>query len=137
MADAVEKVLPAAIGVSRAWHDTSSKRSIIKVARRPTSLTKATILDKLKAPKEVCPNIRVLVFSNKPTPKWGNAGNSNQDLPRVTMGYAMIDTGATVSLVTKKWYETHKVDYTPVKKHPVVQAANGQPLNVDCSGSSV
>ena len=46
------------------------------------------------------------------------------------MGYAMIDSGATISLVTKKWCETHEVDYTPVKNHPVVQAANGQPLNI-------
>ena len=42
----------------------------------------------------------------------------------------MVDTGATVSLVTKKWCETHEMDYTPVKNYPVVQATNGQPLNV-------
>lgn len=42
----------------------------------------------------------------------------------------MIDTGATVSLVTKKWCETHEIDYMPVKNHPVVQVTNGQPLNV-------
>ena len=42
----------------------------------------------------------------------------------------MVDTEATVSLVTKKWCETHELDFTPVKNHPVVQAANGQPLNV-------
>ena len=42
----------------------------------------------------------------------------------------MVDTEATVSLVTKKWCETHEVDYTPVKNRPVVQAANGQPLNI-------
>ena len=42
----------------------------------------------------------------------------------------MVDTGATVSLVTKKWCETHEVDYMPVKNHPVVQTANGQPLNI-------
>ena len=42
----------------------------------------------------------------------------------------MLDTGATVSLVTKKWCETHEVDYMPVENHPLVQAANGQPLNV-------
>ena len=42
----------------------------------------------------------------------------------------MVDTGATVSLITKKWCETHEVDYMPVENHPLVQAANGQPLNV-------
>ena len=42
----------------------------------------------------------------------------------------MVDMGDTVSLVTQKWCETHEVDYTPAKNHPVVQAANGQPLNV-------
>ena len=42
----------------------------------------------------------------------------------------MVDTGATVSLVTKKWCETHEVDYVPVKDHPVVQVANGLPLKV-------
>ena len=42
----------------------------------------------------------------------------------------MVDTGATISLVTKKWCDAHEVDFAPVKNHPVVQAANDQPLNI-------
>ena len=42
----------------------------------------------------------------------------------------MMDTGATVSLVTKRWCATHKVDYASIKNHPVVQATNGQPLHM-------
>ena len=47
----------------------------------------------------------------------------------------MVDTRATVSLVNKKWCETHEVDYAPVKYHPVVQATNGQLLNVVVTAS--
>ena len=42
----------------------------------------------------------------------------------------MVDTGATVPPITKKWCETHEVDYMPVKNCPVVQTANGHPLNL-------
>ena len=63
-------------------------------------------------------------------PKWGSTGNVSYNSPRITKGYAMVDTGATVPLVTKKWCKAHEVDYAPVKNHPVVQAANSQPLNV-------
>ena len=59
MADAVEKVLPATIGVSKAQHDTSSEQSIVKAAWRPTNLTKATKLDNVRTQKKFA---RILGF---------------------------------------------------------------------------
>ena len=73
----MENVLPVAIGVLKAQHNTSSKRSIIKAAFHPTNLIKATNLDNVKTPKEVCPHIRVSIYSNKPMPKWVSIGNDS------------------------------------------------------------
>ena len=42
----------------------------------------------------------------------------------------MVDTGATIYLVTKKWCVTHGVEYVSVKSHLEVQTTNSQPLNV-------
>ena len=144
IADAIEaKVQDVVASSSQA--NSPPERSIIKSARRPSNTSKATTLEHVRAPKDVCPHIRVSVYANKPSSKWGSSSQAHQvhvmsDVERklsskLTTGYMMVDTGASITILSQKWCAVHGVQVMTTKNKPSVYAANGTAISITGTAS--
>ena len=89
--------------------------SIIKAARRPSNTNPATKLGHVPAPEENLPFVEVAVHSSKSAAsgsKWDDppkGGYEGKLGAKLTTGYMMVDTGASLTLLTKKWCQAHNL----------------------------
>ena len=85
------------------------------------------------------PHIKVAVHATKsPQPtvsKWGGGKSQKPNLEgklgaKLTTGYMMIDTGAGLTLLTKKWCQVHNVVYDQPTQVPDAHGANGSVITI-------
>ena len=107
LAKAVEESIEAA-----SVCEVGSKKgeySIIKAARRPSNWSQPAKLGHVPIPEENLPFLEVAVHAsqtNTSSSKWDDppkGGYEGRLGARLTTGYMMVDTGASLTLLTKKW----------------------------------
>ena len=87
-------------------------------------------------PEENLPFLEVAVHSSKPAApgsKWDDppkGGYEGKLGAKLTTGYMMVDTGASLTLLTKKWCQAHNMTIVDPKSIPDVQGANGMAINI-------
>ena len=115
---------------------TPEPHSIIKSARRPTSPIQPTKLGHIPVPNDNLPFLEVAVL----TSKGAQSGSKWDDPPRggyegklgakVTTGYMMVDTGASLTLLTKQWCAAHNLRVVDPKSIPDARGAGGSVISI-------
>ena len=85
---------------------------MIKSAKRPAENVRPEMVSGAVLPVDPCPYVCVAVSPVLPRPKWGGPPKPDafkKENTKPTRGYMMVDTGATITIVTKRWCETHAI----------------------------
>ena len=81
-------------------------------------------------PKDNLPYVEVAVCSTKAATygsKWDDPPRGGS---RLSKGYMMVDTGASLTLLTRKWCQAHNLKIVDPQAIPEAQGANGMAINI-------